>query len=80
MRTDNILCVNKPTIECFGENITNITDEVFGVLDNESNYKTCLKRLSKRYTFEEILGMFNEDLAVNAMVYLNTCYRDGDQL
>lgn len=77
-RIDNILSVNKPTIECFGENITNITDEVFGVLDNESNYKTCLKKLSRKYTFEEILGMFNEDLAVNAMVYLNTCYRNGE--
>ena len=77
-RTDNTLSVYNPTLECFGENITNITDEVFGVLDNESNYKTVLKKLSKKHTFEEILNMFNDELAVNAMIYLNTCYRDGE--
>ena len=77
-RVDNILNVNKPSVECFGENITNITDEVFDVLDNESNYKTVLQKLSKRYSFEDVLELFDGDLSINAMTYLKACYRNGE--
>ena len=76
-RLDNTLYVNRPSIECFGENISNITNEVFDVHDNESNYKTVIKKLSQQYSFEEILELFNDDLSINAMVYLKACYRDG---
>ena len=76
-RVDNILNVTKPSLECFGENITNITDEVFDVLDNESNYKTVLKKLSGQYSFEDVLELFDGDLAINAMIYLKACYRNG---
>ena len=75
-RVDNVLRVRKPALECFGENVTNITNDIFDVNGSESNYKTILKNLSKRMTFDEVLNIFGSALSFNAMIYLKGCYKD----
>ena len=73
-RVGNSLVIRHPDVECFGENITNITDEIFDVKSNESNYKTILDSLSKRMEFEEVLSVFENKLSFNALIYLKNCY------
>src|SRR5699024_1432008 len=53
-RIDNILFVRKPGVECFGNNISNIVYDVFEVRDEESNYKTFLKKLSTELPVDKI--------------------------
>ena len=73
-RIDNVLIARKPMMECFGENITNITDDIFDVNSSESNYKVILKNLSEKYSFNQVLKVFNEQLSLNALIYLKACY------
>ena len=73
-RIDNVLIARKPITECFGENITNITDDIFDVNSSESNYKVILKNLSEKYSFNQVLKVFNEQLSLNALIYLKACY------
>ena len=75
-RIDNVLMVRTPALECFGENVTNITNDIFDVNGSESNYKTILNNLSKKMSFEDALEIFNGALSFNAMIYLKSCYKD----
>ena len=74
-RIENILMVSSPTLECFGENVTNITNDIFDVNASESNYKTILMKLSQKMSFDEVLGIFDGELSFNAMIYLKSCYK-----
>jgi len=73
-RLDNSLIVRHPDVECFGENITNITDEIFDVKSNESNYKTVFDILSQNMEFEKVQALFEDKLSFNALIYLKNCY------
>lgn len=75
-RIDNVLTVRTPALECFGENVTNITNDIFDVNGSESNYKAILNDLSKKMSFEDALGIFDGALSFNAMIYLKGCYKD----
>lgn len=81
-RIDNVLSVRSPVLECFGENVTNITNDIFDVNSTESNYKTVLYDLSinKKKSFEEILEIFGGTLSLNALIYLNSCYGNNIRL
>lgn len=59
-RVDNVLMVRRPTLECFGENVTNITNDIFDVNGSESNYKTILKKLSTKMSFDDVVNAFDE--------------------
>ena len=72
-RINNVLSIHIPDNECFGENITKITDDLFDVQSTESNYKSILKKMSKKMTYEDILELFEGKLSFNAMVYLKNC-------
>jgi predicted ATPase len=74
-RIENTPIINLPSIECFGENISSITNDVFEVREHESNYKAYLKHLSNKFTKDEIIEMFNDDLSFNALTYLNTIFK-----
>ena len=67
------MSIHIPDNECFGENITKITDDLFDVQSTESNYKSILKKMSKKMTYEDILELFEGKLSFNAMVYLKNC-------
>lgn len=75
-RINDSLSIRKPSMECFGENITNITNEIFDVCSTESNYKTVLCALAQKMSFEEINNLFDGNLSFNAMIFLKNCYRN----
>lgn len=75
-RINDVLSVRKPAMECFGENITGITNEIFDVCSTESNYKTVLSALAQKWSFDEVSELFGNNLSLNAMIFLKNCYRD----
>ena len=75
-RINNILYASKPKKECFGDDVSSITDDIFDVLSVESNYKTVLSDLSKRYKYKDVIKLFGDYLPLNARIYLGTCYPD----
>lgn len=74
-RVNNILSIHTPDNECFGENVTKITDDIFDVRSTESNYKSVLKKLSQKMEYDEILALFEGKLSFNAMIYLKNAGR-----
>lgn len=79
-RIHNILTIRRPEIECFGENITQITNEIFDVNNSESNYKSILFKMSKRLSYEEIIDLFGGELSFNAMIYLRNCCTNKEEM
>ena len=73
-RKNNILTVRKPEIECFGNSINNIIYDVFNVTTIESNFKTVLRNLSQKKSFNEVLDIFDGKLGLNALIFLKDCY------
>lgn len=57
-------------LESFGENITVITKEVFGAVEAEPLYKKVLRDLAKDRTRDEIEALFDDNLSLNASIYL----------
>jgi predicted ATP-dependent endonuclease of OLD family len=58
--------------ESFGENLTELVDRVFRVNEDDKNYKTILRTLADNYSDEEIEGMFEAGLSLNARLYLKS--------
>lgn len=73
-RIDNVVSSRNPNVECFGENITQIISDVFGVSRNESCYKQILEKLSTKFSEEELLELFENKLSINAMIYVKALY------
>lgn len=73
---DDVTHIGKLEEECFGENISNITNYIFDIAEYESNYKGYLKRMfeDEGLDKEEIMDMFDNKLAYNALIYLNNLY------
>lgn len=75
-RNDNQPFVREPQIECFGENITLITREIFEVTSRQSYYQSFFRNLKEKgKTKEQIENLFDGNLDLNALIYLNTLYR-----
>ncbi|WCT11565.1 AAA family ATPase [Mucilaginibacter jinjuensis] len=80
-RQDDIPLIRGPLIEVLGENLTNINNDIFHVDQDSALYKTLLEELSKRFTLDQIHRIFNDQLSLNARVYLQTIINQGnDQL
>ncbi len=58
--------------ECFGENISTITDTVFNKVSVESTYKGYLTRLTNELSFDQIMEMFDNRLSFNATLFLKS--------
>lgn len=71
-RDKNVLNVRPPVIECFGASVSNIIDDTFDVRSNESSYKTILKNALEYMSEEQVLQFFDNELSLNAMIYLRT--------
>jgi ABC-type Na+ transport system ATPase subunit NatA len=69
-REGSIPIVSKPQIECFGENVSKIIDDIFRVKDEESGYRSILKSLARDMSYDDILNRFEGKLSLNARVYL----------
>lgn len=59
-------------IECFGEDLTGISEEVFGVTRYNNLYKMWLSELAQKLSYADILELFNNKLSFNAKVFLKT--------
>lgn len=71
-RINNTACVKRLSIESFGENITNIINDVFRVSNSESNYKYILEKIyDSGLSIEEIQENFQYNLSFNALTFLN---------
>lgn len=76
-KLDAISIVRSPQIECFGENISNIISDIFDVSYAESNYKTIINKMTESLSEQEIKNLFNNQLSLNALIYLKSCYNRG---
>ncbi|WP_280424410.1 AAA family ATPase [Nocardia carnea] len=63
-RTGNSISLREPEVETFAENIGSITRHVFSLDNTSTDYQGILNSLSKRFTLEEIEGMFENGLSV----------------
>ncbi|WP_168118514.1 AAA family ATPase [Paenibacillus sp. HB172176] len=75
-RSANTPIVEYPVSECFGENISVLTNDLFELREHENNYKSWFKKLrDEGKTYDEIVGFFGEDtLSYNSMTYLNSLF------
>ncbi|SFZ94447.1 AAA domain-containing protein, putative AbiEii toxin, Type IV TA system [Flaviramulus basaltis] len=75
-REGNYSSLRKIGLESFGENLSILTEEVFGNRSIPKQYKIILERLVKRgYNFEGIKQLLESDqipLSLNAIVYLKS--------
>ncbi len=78
-RIDNIPLVRNLHIESFGENLSDITEEVFDVKSTPSNYKEILNELRENFTYGEIINLFGGKLSFNARIYLKSMYQGSDE-
>jgi predicted ATP-binding protein involved in virulence len=74
-RLGNTPNVRNLEIETFGENISNITKTVFSTDNVRQDYKDVLRKLAAKYSLEEVEGLFEGRLSMNALIFLKGCYR-----
>ncbi|WP_214228002.1 AAA family ATPase [Pedobacter sp. B4-66] len=78
-RQGNMPLIFSPTIECFGENLTNINNSIFDVDKEEEIYKHTFRNLAQEKTFEQILKLFENRLSLNAQLYLKMIIGGNDR-
>jgi ABC-type multidrug transport system ATPase subunit len=72
-RGNEIITVNRPEIETFGENVGTLTREVFGLEATNSGYHTLLKKqVNQGKAYEEILEDFDGALGFEARTVLRS--------
>lgn len=70
-RIENNSVIYKPVIECFGENLSEISNSIFKVDEEKELYKTQLDELvNQNKSFNEINDLFEHGLSLNARIYL----------
>lgn len=70
-RQENVPLIYAPVIECFGENLSEISNTIFKVDEEKELYKTQLDQLiNQNKSFEEINDLFEHGLSLNARIYL----------
>lgn len=74
---NNVFYDTKLWEECFGDNISSIIKNVFNVRPDESNFKTFfLQKKEEGFSKERLERLFNNNLSMNAELYLNLLYGD----
>ncbi len=73
-REGNIPIIRNLGLESFGESLTNITEDIFDIINVDMRYKKDLEKMTKRYSYEEILNIFDKRLSLNAKIYLKQLY------
>jgi ABC-type cobalamin/Fe3+-siderophores transport system ATPase subunit len=67
-------------LETFGENISELTRHVFDTIEITSFYKERLRKLSRHRDFENVMGLFDNNLSMSAQSFLMSLYmEDGDE-
>jgi hypothetical protein len=82
-REENVPSVNKIGVESFGENLSVITEEVFGNRSIPKFYETTMKKLVKDYkTYDKVLEILKEGnlpLSLNVRLYLQILVENNAQ-
>lgn len=73
-RKGNVPFVRNLNLESFGENLDELTEEVFQTKDVKGTYKEVLEKLSKTFNYEEVLELFENNLSINSKTYLYNLY------
>lgn len=73
---NNVLSAKHPSIETFGENLSKITDDIFGARDTPSHFQRELQNLIQRgYSYDQIIEILksnNVPLSLNLTILLNS--------
>jgi hypothetical protein len=73
-RAGNVAAVRGISIESFGENLSTLTEEVFGNKDIPKQYKTIIEQLVQdERSFDEIITLLESSgypLSLNARIYI----------
>lgn len=59
-------------IECFGENLSAITNEVFRIDSTNVNYQKHLDKMMKTLNYRQIMREFDNNLSFNARMYIKS--------
>ena len=78
-RLENTPAIDELPIETFGENFSEISQEVFDVSDYERDYKDTFINLLNEHSPEEIISMFDDRLGISARTLLHSLKRRGGQ-
>lgn len=76
-RDGNITSAHPLATESFGENIAELTRQVFETVEIPNFYKQALKKLAETKTFDEVSALFDDQLSLHATAYLASLY-EGD--
>jgi len=71
-RRENIPLVYQPSIECFGENLSTISNSIFYANQEKELYKILFDDMAKNSSIKKIEQNFNNKLSLNARLYLQT--------
>lgn len=75
-REENLPSIKKIGVESFGENLSVITEEVFGNRSIPKFYETTIRKLVKQHkTYDKVLGVMKEGnlpLSLNVRLYLQS--------
>lgn len=71
-RSGCVFKAERPSIETFGENVSALTREVFGLDVANTGYITLLKELiNKKHTYDEIIGILGDQLGYEGKLILS---------
>lgn len=77
-RDKNIPIVQELDDECFGDNLSNITNNIFELSELDDEYKVIFNNLKKKNkSYEEIINLFENGLSLNARLYLANLYKNS---
>lgn len=66
--------VTQPFIECFGENLSEISRTVFSTMESDRDYEDILMKLwqENEFNVDTVNNLFEHGLSMNARIYLNS--------
>lgn len=73
-RDGNITVAHPLAHESFGENIAELTRQVFETVEIPNFYKQTFKELAEKHSFDEVLELFDDQLSLHATAYLASLY------
>lgn len=71
-RQENFPLIYKPIVECFGENLSNISNSIFRANEEKELYKVVLEDLVSKYSLAEIEKQFENKLSLNASLFIQS--------
>ncbi len=72
IRSGNATVIRNLRKECFGENLSSITEEIFQTVASPSLYQTWFKHIAGGLSEDEVLTLFPNGLSFNALSTMHT--------